>query len=258
MRKIWPIVACVGFCSQGYSFTFSGETKAKQPVEIQADEGISCNQETHVCRAKGRVSIIQGSVRLQAHEVVAHLVRLDDAHQSLDRIEAKGGVVIESLNNPQKLTADHGIYDISQGEMVFYGHPVRLKLAQGTVQADHLLTFSEKTLKAVAEGHAQIIKDGQKVEAPILVAYLSKDPEGGYKVREVQAQGGGALKTPDHVFMADHVRHEAEEGHLKAQGHVRIIGDKGVIEGEQAEASLGDRKGLVVGGKNRVKVLLVP
>lgn len=263
------VAASFFFFHQAWGFDFSRDGKGENPIAIDAEKGIHCDQETHRCTAKGNVHITQKKAHLRADEVVAYLDQASEGVQSLSKVEAKGHVVLTTDDKPYHLKATHGTYDIQKETMVFYGTPVRLDLEKGWVQAHGSMSFNTKTLVATAKGQAKAFKDGNHVSAPILKAQFERTPQGALVIKSVEADQDVTYHGSTRMVIAGKVRHQPKTGITHAQDQVTVVDEKGILQG--AEGHVDNKNDIttmtgadpsVEGSSNpveqRVRGLLIP
>jgi lipopolysaccharide transport protein LptA len=240
------------------AFSFTQDNK-NGPIEINSDNGISCDQESNVCTAKGNVLISQKDSRLRAQEVIVHIKKSADGKQQMQKVEAKGGVIIDSIEKAQQLEANNGFYDITTGYMEFHGPNITLTFNNIKVEAKDKVTFSEKEMLATAYGDAKITQDGRSISSDVLQAKFKKNNDGKIELIQMNARSKAALNDNEHILIADRSDYNQENGEATAVGNVEIIRKNAISLSDEASYSTKNKAGSLKGGSNKqVKLLLIP
>ena len=120
----------VASAQSNVAFGSSGQD-TDAPVEVTA-ENLSVDQEAGIAIFTGDVIVGQGAMRLNAPRVL--VVYSEDA-QSIDRVEATGGVTLVSGEDAAE--ADAADYDIDRGTIVMTGE-VLLSQGLSAIAADRM------------------------------------------------------------------------------------------------------------------------
>ncbi len=255
--------------SSAIGFDFASNP-GKIPVEIDAQNGIECEQQENKCIARGQVKVSQGSTLLQTDQLTAYFAKSTPGvtQQKLSRLEARGHVVISSTEKSQKLYADQSFYNMETGEATFTGNNLRLILENMTVTAQDALHYYEKKQEAVAKGNATVTRNNQTIQADELHAFLEKDAQGKMIIQRVVAQGHVVITTPKEIIQSQQGIYTHAQQLIHLEGDVRIShthGKDGIqLTGEFAEVNLATGKSRLLTSKpgttpgRRVKVLLIP
>ena len=183
--KITPLLFPIGFCilflfhstlllSQdqvGPKKPDDSETFSSAPTEITA-ETMDFDLENRKANFSGNVKVVDEKLNLKADEMIIQF----DENQKLEKIEAKGNVVIVSEGN----TASGGVavYDFKIGKITLSNSPV-LKQGPNRVVGAVSIVYDRKLKKFSTEGgQPQILAFESGEGDSILELLKSKDNEG--------------------------------------------------------------------------------
>ena len=89
------------------------ESKSKDPVTIEADDGIEWHQQDKVYLARGNARAVRGDVTIRAQTLTAHYREIGNGKTEVYQVVADGGVLITTPR--EKITGDTGVYDVENG-----------------------------------------------------------------------------------------------------------------------------------------------
>ncbi len=134
--------------AQGTSVSFGGlRQDPTQPVEINADS-LSLSQSGGTATFSGNVLVVQGTLKMQAAEIVVTYVSGEDGAQGkVERIVATGGVTL--TNGEEAAESESAVYSVAagdvamegdvlltQGENAIAGQQLRIDLATGEARME--------------------------------------------------------------------------------------------------------------------------
>ena len=131
--------------AQSIADNFSGfSADSDEPIEIQSDE-LEVKDNEKIAIFSGNVEVIQGDLRLRTVKLFVHYAgeARQPNQQQIDRLEARGKVVVTSLEN--KMTGDWAIFEmakdlitvggkvvVTQGENILTGNQLIVDLRTNT------------------------------------------------------------------------------------------------------------------------------
>lgn len=232
-----------------------GGPSNKQPVTISADSGIEWQQNAKVYIARGHAVATRGATRVAADTLTAHY-RQKKGGSEIYRLDADGHVVITGPR--QTITGDHAVYDADQQVAVVTGRNLKLTTPTEVVTARDSLEWYEGKEIAVARGDALAVRDGKRIRADVLTAYMVKDAraparaaargaekpasaelgEGASRISRIDAQGNVIVSTATDVGRGDYGVYDARTGIVTLLGHVTITRGQDVVRGQYAVVDL--------------------
>ncbi len=245
-----------------------------QPVEINADEGIEWRRDENVYIARGNAVAKRGDMRLRADTLTAHYRPVEGGGTDIFRLDAVGGVVIDSVNG--KAVGDNGVYDVDNGVMVLKGRALKLVSEEYTVTARDSLEYWNDKQMAVARGDALVINADDRMSADIITAFFTdnsadngpdrkggaaggkktrakpdavgKDskppgsaadqPQGGQQIRRIEGFNNVHVSQPGQIALADKGVYDVESGIAVLFGSVKITREDNQLNGEYGEVDL--------------------
>lgn len=187
------------------------------PVVIDAQNQLECSKNQRSCKAKGGVHVQKGDAHLKAEKVK---VTFSEKRQ-LEKATAKGNVTFEDERYNAK--AKRAKYDLAKSTFDASGKTSLLdKNENRTLKGDKVnLQFFEQ-------------KDSQRLNM--------KD------LKQARASGHVSLTTPSEYIEAVYAQYDPPHAVVTAQKNVQMVHERGIIEGDYAQAKL-DQKIYRVEGK---------
>ena len=223
-------------------------TSGKDPIAIDATEGIEWRQDEKVYIARGNAKATRGDVTVEANELRAHY-RLDDKDQTqVYKVEAVGNVVITTPS--ETVRGGYGIYLLDEGIFQLTGGTISIERKGGEkLTASRKLEYRQKAKVAIADGDATVYKEDKTLRADRLTAYF-KGGEKDQKLDYVDATGGVVVTSPNEVVRADGAKYDAAKEVVTLIGNVRMTRGGNQLNGERAEVDLKrGRSRLLAGAK---------
>jgi lipopolysaccharide export system protein LptA len=155
------------------------------------------------------------------------------------------------------------VYDLDQALMFVTGKALKLTTATDTVTARDSLEWYDQKQVAVARGNAVAVRNGKKIKADILTAYMVKSKPADGKTpthsgKTSAPQGGKPSPTPI-AASGTPAAAESKISRVDAQGHVVVTnsidtgrGDYGVYNAETGICTLIDNV-VITRGKDVIK-----
>jgi len=237
-----------------------------KPIEIFADDGIEWQRNNEILIARGNARAVRSGVAVNADTLRAYYGEEAGGGTKLSRLDAAGRVKIAS--DAETITGDTAVYDMEKAILLVKGNDVRLVTDGDEVRANRQMEYWETRQMAVARGNAIAIREGKRIQAETLVAFLRQNKAGKSEVFRVQAFDNVVIKTKQDTVQADKGVYNVESGIATLTGNVRINRCDNQFAGDRAEINLntGVSK-LLTGpggqsagqpGSPRVRGLLVP
>ncbi len=227
------------------------------PIQIEADDGIEWQRANQLYVARGNARAQQGTVTVEADELIASYRPNAAGENEIFRIDANGNVRI--LSDDEVARSDKAVYDIDNGVLVMTGDRIQLDTAQDTIVARDSMEYYETRQLAVARGDALAIRGDRRVRADVLTAHFG---EGGQqaKMERIEALGNVIVSTPTDIVRAEKGDYDPARGIATVTGKVKITRGDTQLNGERAEVNLetGESRLLSSSSGERVRGLFLP
>jgi lipopolysaccharide export system protein LptA len=240
------------------------ESKSKEPVTIEADEGIEWHQQEKIYLARGNARATRGDVTVRAQMLTAHYREVGNGKTEVYQVVADGGVLITTPR--EKITGDTGVYDVEKGVFRLTGKSLLIETPEEKVSARDKIEYFSNEKKAVLVGDATVIKDDRKVRADTMTARFAEDQKGKMALSRADIVGNVVITTPTEVARADRGVYDADTGIATLTGGVKLTRGDNQLNGEFAEVNmktgvsrlLASPTGTAPDGKGRVRGVFVP
>ncbi len=223
---------------------------SKNPISIEADQGIEWQQTNHVYIARGHATAKRGNGTVTADTLIAHYrpvakgqagnAQTDasktdafDSGTQIYLVEADGHVELTGADN-QHAYGDHGVYDVDAGTMVLTGKDLRLITRQDTVTARDSLEWHDKEQVAVARGDAVAVREGKRIRADVMTAAVTRDEKGAQHISRIDAQGDVTVTSQDQSGRGDSGVYNVDTGITTLIGHVKLTRGPNELRGQYA------------------------
>ena len=205
------------------------------PIQIEADDGIEWQRANQLYVARGNARAQQGTVTVEADELIAFYRPNAAGENEIFRIDANGNVRI--LSDDEVARSDKAVYDIDNGVLVMTGDRIQLDTAQDTIVARDSMEYYETRQLAVARGDALAIRGDRRVRADMLTAHFG---EGGQQaeMERIEALGNVLVSTPTDIVRAEKGEYDPARGIATVTGNVKITRGDTQLNGERAEVNL--------------------
>jgi lipopolysaccharide export system protein LptA len=222
----------------------------KDPMQIEAEQGLEWRQNDKVYIARGNVKVTRGKGTVFADTMIAHYRpstkpsekkapaangKTDDdptAGTEIYNIEADGNV--KMVTETDTIYAERVVYDLDAETMVATGKNLKLVTPQETVTARDSFEWYDKDQVAVARGNAVATRDNKVLRADVLVATVSHDQKGGDQLSRLDAQGNVMVTSEDQIGHGDSAVYNSDTGIVTLIGHVRLTRGTDELRGEYA------------------------
>jgi lipopolysaccharide export system protein LptA len=222
----------------------------KDPMQIEADQGLEWRQNDKIYIARGNVKVTRGKGTVFADTMIAHYrpstkpseKKAPAANGKTDgdptegteiyNVEADGNV--KMVTETDTIYAERVVYDLDAETMVATGKNLKLVTPQETVTARDSFEWYDKDQVAVARGNAVATRDNKVLRADVLVASVTHDQKGGDQLSRLDAQGNVMVTSEDQIGHGDSAVYNADTGIVTLIGHVRLTRGTDELRGEYA------------------------
>ena len=211
-------------------------SNSKEPVTIEADDGIEWHQKERIYLARGNARAIRGDVTVHAETLTAHYREVGNGKTEIYQVVADGGVVITTAR--EKITGDTGVYDVDRGVFRLTGKSLLIETPEEKVSARDKIEYFSQEKKAVLVGDATVLKDNRKVRADTMTARFAADPKGKMALSRADIVGNVVITTPTEVARAERGVYNANSGIATLTGGVKLTRGDNQLNGEFAEVNL--------------------
>lgn len=254
------LVACLAACIvSGPAAAQLLERGGDDPVTIEANDGIEWIREEKLYVARGDAKAVRGDLTVSADTLSAAYRAKDSGGSEVYRLEARGNVVIVSLED--RAVGDRAVYDIDQEVIVLLGDNLSFVSGEDTITARDSLEYWETRRIAVARGDASAVRTNQQIDADILTAYFGDGPEGENRIERVDAIGNVVITTPEEVARGNEGVYDVLREIATLAGDVRVTRGENQLNGERAEVNLKTGLSKMLPGSTsggRVRGLFMP
>jgi len=244
---------------------FDQGSDSKNPISIEAEQGIEWQQTNHVYIARGHATAKRGNGTVTADTLTAHYrpvanpqpaagtgqtdagktAPVDAGKTDADKtdtldsgtqiyeVDADGHVEL-SGSEDQHAYGDHGVYDVDAGTMVLTGKDLRLTTKQDVVTARDSLEWHDKEQLAVARGDAVAVREGKRIRADVMTAEVTRDDKGDQHISRIDAQGDVTVSSQDQTGVGDSGVYNVDTGITTLIGHVKLTRGQNELRGQYA------------------------
>ncbi len=246
-----------------------------KPMNIQADDGIEWQQDSHLYIARGNVKASRGDVTIYADTLTAYYRPtspgaakktttggFDGGNTEIYRIDADGHVKITTPT--QTAIGDHGVYDTDQQLVMLTGKDLRLVTPRDTITAHDSIEWYDGKQLAVARGNAIAIRDEKRLRGDVLTAQVIKDAKQASRISRVDAHGNVLVSTKDQIARSDQGVYNVDTGIATLSGRVTLTRQENELRGQYAVVDMNNNTSRLLsappGGSpsGRVEGLIVP
>jgi lipopolysaccharide export system protein LptA len=232
---------------------------SKEPITIEADQGIEWRKKQKVYIARGNARAARGDVAVQADTLTAHYRETDDGKTDVWMVVADGHVLISTKD--QRIEGDRGIYNVETGVFVLTGETIKMQTPNETVTAREKLEYDSKKRIARVVGDATAIREDKKIKADRFVAQFFEDESGELNLEFVRAVGNVVIETAGEIARADRGVYNASTEIATLTGSVKLTRGENQLNGDRAEVDLKNGVSRLLAntsGGGRVRGLFVP
>ncbi len=219
--------------AQNLGFT---EHKGKDPIEITAEDGVEWNQEKQVLTAQGDAVAKRGKMTLKADTLSAWYRKDKDGDTKIYLLQAKGNIRIIS---PDKIiTGKTADYDVDKALVTIKGSPAKLKTTTEEITAYGSLEYWQEKHLAVARKKAMVKREGQRLKADVLNAFLKQKKGKGLELEKLEALGNVEVKTKKELITGSKGNYNPASGIITLSGSVTLTQEANTLSGAYAEINI--------------------
>ena len=257
MRRAAFFILPLAASAAAWGFELDLATGSGGPFQIEAGRSIEWRRDEKVYIAEGSVRAEQDGLVLQAETLSAYY-RSDDAGKTqIERVEARGGVTIDSPDGTAN--GKEAIYDLDRSLIVLRGGDLSLRTAEYRVTARNSLEFHRGDNYAVARGMARAVRAQESVSAETLVLRFEDAGDGKLVARRLEAFGKVEVSNGPDSVSGERGFYDTEAQTAEVCGNVRLQQGPNRMAGECAEVDIArGRSRLVAGAGQRVSGLFEP
>ena len=250
---ILPVLASAA----AWGFELDLDAGSGGPFQIEAGRSIEWRRDEKVYIAEGNVRAEQGELVLQAGTLSAYY-RSDDAGKTqIQRVEAEGGVTIDSPDGTAK--GGEAIYDLDRSLIVLRGGDLSLRTTDYRVTAQDSIEFHRDEHYAVARGAVRAVRAEDSVSAETLVLRFEDTGDGKLAARRLEAFGKVEVRSGPDSVTGRRGFYDTEAQTAEVCGNVRLQQGPNRMAGECAEVDIAKgRSRLIAGAGQRVSGLFEP
>src|SRR5690606_28396371 len=117
------------------------QRSSKEPVTIEAEDGIEWHQRDKTYLARGNARAMRGDVTVRAETLTAHYREVTEGNTEIYKVVADGGVLITTPR--ERITGDTGVYDVERAVFRLTGKSLLIDTPEEKVSArDRIEYFS--------------------------------------------------------------------------------------------------------------------
>lgn len=235
------------------------------PIEIEADTSIICNEKQGQCVATGNAVAIRGKFKVNADKLTLHFQTVGKKHE-MTHLTAHGHVVMSSPT--QRAYGDNAHYDAGLDRLKLTGKNLKLEDEKGHLVARDSIEYWNKKQQGYAYGDAVAVfpKKQQLMKADTLVAHFRNAPgqESRQELDHIDALGNVFVSSPEEIITADNATYFADAELAELKDNVTITKGENQIHGGYATFNMKTNVAQLYGGKpgskktKRIHGLIIP
>lgn len=239
MKKYVYLITTLVFCMVKSASAFDiKQQNSGSPIQIDASEGIECDQEKQKCIAKGDIMALQGDTHLTCDQLVAYFKKDVEGKQSIYQLEAIGHVHIWSTEEPREVFADYGHYDVDKQFVTLRGEKITLNADKSVLSTSGTATFDQKSLIAKTNARSFLSQEDRTVQADTLEAHFKENKQGETVLSFVRGDGSVVVSTPQDIITGDKGDYNAETEVAHMYNNITITRQDTQITGDKGEFNL--------------------
>lgn len=246
-----PAPAAAGSTDRsGSMLGFDLGSGSKNPISIEAEQGIEWQQQNRVYIARGHATAKRGTGAITADTLTAHYRPTKaqgqtaqttqpaqtgalDSGTQIYQVDADGHVELTGSED-QHAYGDRGVYDVDTGIMALTGKDLRLTTKQDVVTARDSLEWHDKEQLAVARGDAVAVREGKRLRADVITAEVTRDEKGSQHISRIDAEGDVTVSSQDQTGRGDTGVYNVDTGITTLIGHVKLTRGQNELRGQYA------------------------
>ncbi len=234
------------FC---FSFSALAQNKIdKTELQVEADESLEWFEKEKYYLAKGNVILTKDGLKLNASEVKAHYVEVDNEN-ILRIIIANGNVTL--TKGETKATGDFMRYNVKNKIAIISGSFQTFTSPSGYIESNKKLIFNDSKNKAEATGDVKIILSNK---TKIFADSIEADFTGKTKsLKKAVAKGNVVIESYNNgkKSKADIGIYNSKSKIIELNGNVTIINQGSIVKGSRGITNMSNGISKILGDKNK-------
>lgn len=218
------------------------EKRGEEPIIIDAEESVVCDENAHKCVAKGQARAQKGTSIVYGD--VLTVCFKEGEKREITAITADGHVRMETPT--ETAYGEHAHYDVVLDRVLMTGGNLKIVTPKETLTARDSIEYWHTKHQGIARGNAlaQFPNKNQLLQANTLVAHFSPSPEGNKEGKEkltidqIDAEGHVLASGPNGVVTGDRGVYHAQTEIVEVFDNVKVTQDGNVMEGGYGRANL--------------------
>jgi len=243
------------------------EGSGQDPVVVDADESIVCDDGKGTCVAKGNAQATRGKFTVHADEI-AMLFEKKDGKQEATALTASGRVRMVTTDG-QSATGDHAHYDLGLDRLRLTGNNLKIHTEEHEITARDSIEYWREKQEGIATGDAVFVipEKEQIVKADVIKAFFKKSGDGETEkqsIDRVHADGHVVIVSPEDVASSDRAVYKASSELAELFDNVQLMHGKNQLEGAYATFNMNTNVATLFGStpgsgkKQRMRGLIIP
>ncbi|MBI2707421.1 MAG: hypothetical protein HYX35_03800 [Proteobacteria bacterium] len=216
------------------------EDKKDEPVIIDAEQSVVCDETAHKCVATGLAKAQKGTSIVYGDTLTVYFTD----NRDITAMAADGHVRMETPT--ETAYGEHAHYDVALDRVLMTGGNLKIVTQKEVLTAEDSLEYWHTKNQGIARGNAvvQFPEKKQLVQANTLVAYFipaSKETKDGEKKTEldrIEATGNVLASGPNGIVTGDRATYFGKPEVVEIFNNVKITQGGNVITGEYGRANL--------------------
>lgn len=229
------------FCHAQILDRFS-ESKGDDPIIIEAENSVVCDETVNKCVAIGNASAKKGTNTVYGDVLTVFFT--EGKERDITAMTADGHVRMETPTG--KGCGDHAYYDLKLDSVLLTGGNLKILTPKETITARDSIEYWHKDNKGIARGQATALfpEKEELIQADTLVAYFKPSSEKTEESKEklsidkVEAEGHMLASSPKSVVTGDRGIYSAKDHLVEVFNNVKVMQGENVIEGGYARHNL--------------------
>lgn len=215
----------------------------EDPIVIDAEDSVVCNEGTHTCVATGKAKAQKGDASVRGDTLTVHFSETEN--REITAITADGNVRMEAPDKSAQ--GDHLHYDPHQDHIRLTGHDLKITTPKLTLTAKDSIDYWHKENKSTAHHAVARLPEGRLVQADTLTAYFkpereknkTEDPKAQpTEIDQLEGDGHFLACGPNGTVTGDRGTYDGKSEVIEVFGHVIVTQGKNIIKGEYGRANL--------------------
>ncbi|MBI3419464.1 MAG: hypothetical protein HY053_04970 [Proteobacteria bacterium] len=233
----------------------AGKKDGAQFIDVTADESLEWHEKESLYIARGHAVATRGTMKVEADVLKAYNRKNPDGSSQVWRLTAEGHVKIIDSNH--EATGDLGEYDIDSRRATLTGGNLRFTSGADIVTASESFEYYEAEGRIIARGNVKAHREGRRVRADEMTAFLANNKTGGQDIDHMEARGHVQITTDQDAALCDRALYNLSQDSATLTGNVRITRGGNQLHGDKVEANFKTGQSRLINtGGGRVSALI--